>query len=135
MDLTTMIVVVVLLVAIWWLMRKRRAAAEEESNPRPRAQKKTTQYHAVSIKFKSNACNAAKAMAGRRFLATAAPKLPLPDCDVLECNCRFAHHDDRRSGKDRRSPFAPGGGLTGTGAYEKEQREGKDRRKGVDIEL
>jgi hypothetical protein len=64
----------------------------------------------------------------RRFLSSAAPKLPLPDCEVLDCSCRFVHHKDRRTGKDRRSPFGPSGFGGGTGNYEAEQRQGRDRR-------
>jgi hypothetical protein len=55
--------------------------------------------------------------------------LPLPDCDALECRCRFIHHKDRRAGRDRRSPFGPGGIGGHTGRYEQEQRKGTDRRK------
>lgn len=71
-------------------------------------------------------------MEGRRFLSTAAPKLPLPACDVLECNCRFIHHKDRRTGVERRSPFAPGGVGGISGKFEQEQRKGGDRRNGDD---
>lgn len=127
MSFNTLVVIAVLLVAIWWLVRKRRAAIEEVSAPRFQPRSKKTAYHAVSITFQSDACNAARAMAGRRFLATAAPTLPLPDCDATECKCRFVHHDDRRSGRDRRSPFSPGQ-AAGTGSYEKEKRTGTGRR-------
>jgi len=127
-DLTTMALILAGLTAIWWLMRKRRAALQEKSKPARRSRNMDTAFHAVSIKFTSNACNSAKAMAGRRFLASSAPKMPLPDCTAPECNCRFAHFDDRRTGKDRRSPFVPGGGSSSTGSYEKEQRNGPERR-------
>lgn len=129
MDIRTMVVVLVLLAAIWWLLRKQRAASAAKDQPAALARRKNTPYHAVSIVFASNACNAAKAMAGRRFLATAPPKLPLPDCDVLQCSCRFAHHDDRRSGKERRSPFSPGRTIAGTGDLQRDKRAGGDRRR------
>ena len=129
MSLDTLTIILLLLLSIWWLMRKRRQAQQDESEPRLRTGKKKTAYHAVSIKFQQDACTAAKAMAGRRFLATAAPKLPLPECDATDCKCRFAHHDDRRSGKDRRSPFAPTSTFVGSGSYETEKRSGGDRRK------
>lgn len=130
MSMTTALVILVILVAVFVVVRMRQQAAEkaEAEQARPR-QKKDTTYHAVSIKFDQKACQAARDMTGRRFLATAAPRLPLPDCNVLECNCRFTHHDDRRSGKDRRSPFDRGGRLATTGEFEQEQRTGKDRRK------
>lgn len=129
MDWHMLVVILLLLTAIWWLMRKRRAGLSEVQKPAQRVKAKKTAYHAVSINFPSTACAAAKSMAGRRFLATAPPKLPLPDCDARECRCRFAHHDDRRSGKERRNPFAPGQTIVAAGSYKKEQRAGKDRRK------
>ncbi len=132
MGLNTLVVILLLLASIWWLMRKRRQAHQESVEPAFRPRKKTTAYHAVSIRFPKDACDAAKAMAGRRFLATAAPQLPLPDCDATACTCRFAHHDDRRSGKDRRSPFSPTSTIVGTGSYEVEKRAGGDRRHKVE---
>ncbi|MFO7552813.1 MAG: hypothetical protein R6W80_15510 [Haliea sp.] len=31
-----------------------------------------------------------------RFLQTEAPKLPLPGCGRLQCDCRYRRHRDRR---------------------------------------
>jgi len=130
MNLITLFLIVALLVAIWWLIRKRREdITVEPRKPQLRPRGSNTQFHAVSLQSSSKACKAATEMAGRRFLANAAPKLPLPDCDMLECNCRFAHHDDRRTHKDRRSPFSPGGSGSATGSFTSEQRDGSDRRK------
>ena len=127
MSLGTLAVILLLLISIWWLLRKRRAGRDDAPSPARRSKK--TAYHAVSIRFPPDACNAAKAMAGRRFLATAPPKLPLPDCDAMKCRCGFAHHDDRRSGKDRRSPFSPTQTMAGTGSFQRELRAGGDRRR------
>ena len=128
MSLPLIVLILVLLAAIWVLIRIRRNTIAEKAAPKLAVSSPQSAYHAVSIKMSGPACQAAKDMAGRRFLSTAAPKLPLPDCDVLECNCRFVHHKDRRSGKERRSPFSPAGFGGGTGKYESEQREGRDRR-------
>jgi hypothetical protein len=125
-----MLLILLLLVSIWWLMRKRRVGRPDKAGPTVRNTSKKSAYHAVSIRFPSNACPAAKAMTGRRFLATAAPKLPLPDCGSAACKCYFAHHEDRRSGSDRRSPFSPARSSGGTGTQQREQREGGDRRSG-----
>jgi hypothetical protein len=86
-------------------------------------------YHAVSIKFDNQACDAARELAGSRFLSVDAPRLPLSKCDAATCNCRFAHHQDRRTGKDRRSPFSAPGIGGGTGSFEQERREKLERRK------
>jgi hypothetical protein len=123
-----MLLVLALLIAVWWLMRKRRESAGENAATTIRRPAANAEFHAVSIKFSGRTCAAAREMTGRRFLATAAPKLPLNDCDVLECKCQFLHHKDRRANKDRRSPFGPSGLGGGTGAYDSEQRDGTDRR-------
>ena len=128
MNPVTMILILGLLVAIWWLLRKRREKSPETSRDQLRPKTTNTQFHAVSIKYEGPACDAAQNMSGRRFLATAAPKLPLPECDILECTCRFSHHEDRRSQKDRRSPFGPGGSAGSTGSFSAEQRAGAERR-------
>jgi len=121
-----------LVLAIAWLIvriRQNKAATIAES----RASKKDSgTFHAVAIKYSEDACDAAKAMTGRRFLSSAAPRLPLPDCDFLECSCKFAHYDDRRKGRDRRSPFAPGGPTGATGSFAQDRREKTDRREDGD---
>lgn len=129
MNLPTLVLILALLIAIWWLMRKRRETVSENEASNIRRPAANTEFHAVSIKFSDPVCAAARELTGRRFLATAAPKLPLHNCDVLECTCRFLHHKDRRANKDRRNPFGPSGLGGGTGAFDSEQRDGTDRRK------
>ena len=123
--------VAVLIVALVYLRRKGQS---EDARPEPvkRISSKTSRYHAVSIVFDKYACPAAKELAGRRFLSTDAPALPLSNCSSMQCNCVFKHHADRRSGKDRRSPFSPAGFSAATGNFEQEQRQGSDRRKDAD---
>ena len=128
MNLQLMALLLALLLAVWLFLRLRRSEPAKKTRATSRVSEKSTAYHAVSIKFASSACQAAKDLEGRRFLSSAAPRLPLPECDVLECKCRFVHHKDRRSGKDRRSPFGPSGFGTATGSFEVEQRKGRDRR-------
>ncbi len=126
MQLTLLGIALVLLVV--WLYLRRRGRTEAPQAPATPKVTGSTQYHAVSIKFDEGACGAAKAMSGRRFLASAAPRLPLPECDALECTCRFTHHSDRRSGRDRRSPFVAAGLGGGSGSFKKERRETMGRR-------
>ena len=125
---TVLLSVLLLLSVVWLIVRIRANKAEVEAENQPRIVDAKGAFHAVSLKYSENACNAAKAMTGRRFLSSAAPRLPLPDCDVLECRCTFAHHKDRRSGSDRRSPFTPAAYGGGTGSYERERREKRGRR-------
>jgi len=124
------------LLVIWLYLRRRseaRQAQEVAATSKTKAQ--DTTYHAVSIKFGKNACAAAKQLSGQRFLASKAPQIPLPDCDVAACECRFTHFRDRRSGKDRRSPFGTGSIGGGTGRFDAERRQKTDRRKSADEDL
>ena len=127
-----LLLVLALLLSIWWLIlrvRRNRIDVAAERAPSTTKMKSTSAYHAVSLKYSSEACDTAKAMTGRRFLSGAAPKLPLPGCDADVCNCGFAHHDDRRSGNDRRSPFNPATHGSGTGTFQVERRDRRDRRR------
>lgn len=130
MSLPVVILLVILIAAVLVLVRyamsARREAAEDDAEL---VKQEETSYHAVSIKISGNACRAARELAGHRFLSSEAPRLPLPKCDASECKCRFAHHKDRRAGRDRRSPFSVSGLGGGSGNYEVDQRKRKDRRK------
>lgn len=123
---------VLLLLAIAWLViriRQNKALDEIKSTRKP---KDSGKFHAVAIKYSEYACDAAKALTGRRFLSNAAPRLPLPECDYPDCNCRFAHFSDRRTNKDRRNPFGPATATGNTGVHEQERRERNDRRQDPD---
>ena len=120
---------IALILLVGWLYLRRPKSEAPATETKSLTEDGSGKYHAVSIKYDANACEAAKAMSGRRFLSSAAPRLPLPECDVLECKGRFVHHKDRRTGKDRRSPFAAAGFGGGTGSFEKERREQAGRRK------
>lgn len=130
MSLQATLLFLVVLLLLWLFIRRRASTAKTTNAPAPAidSRQKKSAYHAVSIRFSSNACDAARAMEGDRILSSAAPRLPLPDCDVPECSCRFVHHKDRRSGRDRRSPFPVSGFGGGSGVFEKERRQGRDRR-------
>ncbi len=127
----TLFIVVAVLLLGWLWLRRRAAARNNEAQPdrqERRQLESSSAYHAVAIKSAVYACDAAKALEGKRFLATDAPRLPLPECPRDACECRFQHYDDRRSGRDRRSPFASGGMASTTGTHEQERRHGDDRR-------
>lgn len=128
----TLLFIALILAIAWLVMRLMRGSPKPTQLAPPTIADKSSPYHAVSLQYSSNACDAAKAMTGRRFLSNAAPRLPLPECDALECRCRFAHHADRRTGLDRRSPFSPGSAGGATGTYKVDRRQNKDRRQGAD---
>ena len=61
-------------------------------------------FHAVSIVLdKRCACAAAQEVAGKRYLASEAPRLPLLTCNQAVCTCRYQHHADRREDSRRAS--------------------------------
>ena len=130
---TVLLLLVVGLLIAWLFYRQGLDKPEERRDRRMSpALKDKSKYHAVSVKPGAYACSAANQIAGQRFLASEAPTLPLPDCDAAECDCHFIHHDDRRAGKDRRSPFTSGGVAAATGSFPGERRKGQDRRDEAD---
>ncbi len=123
--------IVVILVLFLVVIFVRRPKTKKTVRPVERRQspvKADTTYHAVSLKFPSSACEAAKAMGGIRILSGAAPRIPLPDCDSHKCKCRFVHYKDRRTGDDRRDTYGQGLSSAGTGTHEEEQRKSGERR-------
>ena len=126
---TVLLLLVVGLLIAWYFYRQGLDKPEERKERRiSPALKNSSRFHAVSVKPGAYACSAANNIAGQRFLATQAPSLPLPDCDADTCECHFVHHNDRRTGKDRRSPFTSGGVAAATGTFSGERRKGDDRR-------
>ncbi|MEM8563604.1 MAG: hypothetical protein AAGF57_15315 [Pseudomonadota bacterium] len=66
-------------------------------------------FRSTSIVPCEHACSAVQAIAGQRFLDSqqSVPKVPLPACNAVQCDCRYARHDDRRDDDgDRRHPSA-----------------------------
>lgn len=129
MDVVLSLVIVAVLLGLLLIVRRQKPSGNRRPPvPRTKPGKQDSAFHAVSIVYASNACDTAKSMEGRRFLSSAAPKLPLPDCDVLECKCRFAHHKDRRKNTDRRNPYLHQFGGGETGSHKQEQRKTRERR-------
>ena len=124
------VLVLVFIAAVAWLIaRLRDPATDARAASRSRALKNTSKYHAVSVKYSSTACNAAKAMTGIRVLSVDAPRLPLPECDAAECRCGFAHHNDRRSGEDRRNPYGSRSAYGAMAGSSRTERRGRKERR------
>ena len=126
---TVLLLLVLGLLIAWYFYRQGLDKPEDRGDRRisPAARDKS-KFHAVSVKPGAYPCSAVSSIAGQRFLASEAPDLPLPGCDAEECDCHFVHHPDRRTGKDRRSPFTSGGVAAATGTYTGERRQGEERR-------
>ncbi len=125
---TILLLLVVGLLVAWLIYRQGLDRPATRVDRRISAPGKSSHYHAVSVKPGAYACSEANDIAGQRFLATEAPEIPLPGCTSSNCECRFVHHNDRRSGKDRRSPFTSGGIAAATGKFREERRQGTERR-------
>ena len=132
MSITASAIAIVILLAALLLVRRTQKSIAERPATKHKAKPsvgkpENTKYHSVSIRLGGNACTAAKEIQGERFLASEAPHMPLPDCDVSDCQCRFVHFKDRRTKDDRRNPYSGTMGVA-TGNLKQEQRTGKDRR-------
>lgn len=87
---------------------------------------RTNRYQAVSVAYPGKCCAAVKTLAGRRFLASDAPALPLSACSLPnQCKCCFQKYDDRRD-DNRRLPGVVTKWYAGS-----EKRRSRGRR-GVD---
>ena len=84
-----------------------------------------TRYHAVSIHCGPACATTSLALEGRRFLSLEAPVLPQPTCSRTNCQCRYVHHDDRRSGSDRREDDVWRSVLTPSRSAERRRNRGR----------
>ncbi len=102
-----LVIAVVLIVIVLLLLRRRGGGSESKKpkrlagkgkNSAPGNPREAYPHRATVIVCKSDACDAVKAIAGKPFLASdnATPLIPLPDCDVPNCQCSYQHRDDRR---------------------------------------
>ena len=83
-------------------------------------------FHAVEIRAKNDACQAAQDTNGERYLSAEAPPLPLSQCDRPDrCQCRYRHYEDRRNDSRR---GAESGLAAQHDAERVEQRNLKGRR-------
>ncbi len=124
--------ILILVLLVGWLYLRHRQGQNTIPPAARRSSSGSTAYHSVSLRFPPTACKAAKALEGRRFLASAAPRIPLAECNVNICDCRFAHYGDRRASQDRRSIFTASGQSAATGEGAVERRDVKERREDDD---
>jgi hypothetical protein len=130
MSVFSGIIVVIVMVVLYVFLKRKSKKSNVRSVERQQEDSwLNTEFHAVSLKSSAYACEAAKGMQDKRFLSNAAPHLPLPECDALECKCKFLHHIDRRTGGEfRRSPYQQNYGVDGLGQLEEDNRKRKERR-------
>ena len=69
---------------------------------KPRKHFDSRPYRAISLICESEQCNFATKIQNSRFLQGQVPVIPPSECSADQCGCRYVHHEDRRSAKDRR---------------------------------
>lgn len=116
MKIIVLVLFVIAILALLIVMRSkvRKPSSTAAQANKIRASKSSSvaprnPFRATSIVFEPSACEAVKAIGNKRFLDRDrdVPSLPLSDCTVTNCNCKYAHHDDRReTSEDRRHPSA-----------------------------
>lgn len=90
---------------------------------------KGSKFQAVAISSGLNdCCREVKALQGKRFLIRSAPVLPLPNCDLPECRCRYVKYDDRRQEPRRDSEY----GIASSFVRDVERRGAKRGRRSTD---
>jgi hypothetical protein len=107
-----------------------KASVSSKAHKANRSESRPVSYRGVEIRCSEDACEAAKAERGKRYLSKEAPTFPLSGCDRREgCGCRYSHLEDRRDKEDRRSvdPLSTRGPAA-------ERRNKADRRAEVKAE-
>jgi hypothetical protein len=88
-------------------------------------------WRATSIVHGKHACEAVKAIANKRFLdiEQIIPALPLPNCNVSACSCKYEFFEDRRTHTEDRRHLASLQSKAYSGGPNRRQKK-RGRRKG-----
>ena len=100
------VLILIVVVVIWLFLKRFKANSSSTHKPASTTSKRKKEFGAVSIKTGPRACTAAKYLRGKRFISSQAPALPLSECDISDCKCKYDYYKDRRSEDDRRFPSA-----------------------------
>ncbi|MGR6500943.1 hypothetical protein [Shewanella sp. Koi 1] len=107
-----LLVIAVALLALLTLKRgpKKRKhfvkLMETAKNKNQRHAEQDRRFHCVSIENDGSCCDQVDELKGKRFLSKEAPELPMEECTIANCQCRYQHYDDRRqTGNDRRVDY------------------------------
>lgn len=103
-----------------------RGNGPKEPGAKPAKRESRNRWHAVAIVPGATHCQAVEAIKGRRILSSEAPILPLRECDVAACKCKYRHHDDRRDGPRRTEEAQAGGMRSRTSADRRNSRGRRD---------
>lgn len=118
---------------LWYVKQQTQQQASTRAStsqykpiiPKADASTESADYRCVVIKTGQQTCAKVRELAGKPILLNDAPLLPLTECDVARCNCKFTRHQDRRMA-DRRTFF---GAAKEIMENHRENRKRTDRRK------
>lgn len=116
----------VLCVAYYWYTMRSAERRLNQMLEASEASLAKPSYRCVKIEIGQQACSQVKVYQAKPILVNDAPRLPLADCNVGQCDCKFLRFDDRRSGEDRRDRSA--NAVMNAKIYA-DKRIRKDRRK------
>jgi hypothetical protein len=127
---------IAMLAVLVYLMTRGRSGSKPASPARRRpvsreaSDSEAAPFAAKSIRPGQVACEAVQALDGKRFLLTEAPVLPLSDCDLRNCRCRFRSHGDRRQEQrgDRRLGYGLRSELYATNGNPERRTKRRGRR-------
>ena len=113
MKILLVLAAVVLAIVVFRFLRSNSKPAAKAPSAAKRVKSEkgvlsgSNAYHAVSVTCGPQACEQVLALGEKRFLPAEMPRFPLPDCTSSNCQCKFAHYDDRRDpDSDKRAPTA-----------------------------
>lgn len=100
LAILAMAIVVVWFVVVWFMRRRRSKQA------RTRAERKESHQRFWGVRVigtePAPTCAAMRCTDGRGYRLERVPTLPLPDCDLQICRCRFEYLPERRTCSERR---------------------------------
>ena len=107
MDVVLIVIgIAVLVIAFYFLVAKllsRKIVPARSARSAAEADRSASRWRAVRVMPGLICCDAVSKLDGQVFLSRLSPRLPLDECDVKDCRCKYVHLEDRRSGGDRRA--------------------------------
>lgn len=116
-------VALAVVLSLAFLLRVRSARRDQERSTKARSRRGGA-FHAVEIRSEGDPCSAARTVAGKRFLSSEAPNVPLPACSQEVCSCVYVHFEDRRA-RQRRDAYLHRAYADGERKQERRVRVGR----------
>lgn len=113
-------------IVLWFYLSKSKTKPVHKRQTTTTPVKKDTKSNrGISIHLCDHACEAINEVRNKRYYPSETPALPIYGCTNPNCRCTYIHHEDRRSGEDRRYPSIKMKGVI----VDNDHRHKSDRRK------